>query len=108
MELTGAWFDGQNVSVLGALPGLSLVNPGTVIPVRSAGGWSQVALFPTSRVSIHFYGGLQNNRASGRGGAGNILRNIEYAGNIMRYKLAPNVITALELSQARTTYVRPG
>jgi hypothetical protein len=106
MELTGAWFDGQNVSVLGALPGLSLVNPGTVIPVRSAGGWSQVALFPTSRVSIHFYGGLQNNRASDEA-AGSILRNIEYAGNIM-YKLAPNVITALELSQARTTYVGLG
>jgi hypothetical protein len=106
LELTGAWFDGRNVSILGALPGLSLLDPNTVIPVHSAGGWSQVALFPTSRISIHFYGGLQNNRVSDLA-AGSIFRNLEYAGNIM-YKLAPNVITALEVSQTRTTYLGLG
>lgn len=106
VEMTGAWFDGRNVSILGALPGLSLLNATTVIPVHSAGGWSQVALFPASRVSIHFYGGLQNNRVSDLA-AGSIVRNIEFAGNVM-YKLAPNVITALELSQTRTNYLGLG
>jgi hypothetical protein len=49
---------------------------------------------------------LQNNRVSDLA-AGSIFRNLEYAGNIM-YKLAPNVITALEVSQTRTTYLGLG
>ncbi len=53
-----------------------------MIPVRSAGGWSQVALFPTSRVSIHFYGGLQNNRVSDLRRQAVSFENMEYAGNI--------------------------
>jgi hypothetical protein len=107
VEFTGAWFQGRNVSVLGALrQGYRIPPSGTVIPVHSAGGWGQLAIFPTERLSFHFYGGQQHDRTSDLGGSG-ISRNFTYAGNFM-YRLAPNILGAFEYSQTRTTYLGTG
>jgi hypothetical protein len=103
VELTGAWFRGENVANTGALrQTFTILSLGRAIPVHAVGGWTQLALFATPRLTFHLYGGEQSNRVSDLQGAG-ISRNLIYAGNFM-YRLAPNVITSFEASQVRTRY----
>jgi hypothetical protein len=102
-EFSGEAFNGQDVAGLGALPGFSILPDYAVIPVHSHGEWGQIALFPAPRVSFHVYAGEQFNRASDIAPTG-VQRNFLYAGNVM-YKLAPNVVAALEASQTRTEYL---
>jgi hypothetical protein len=106
-EFSGAFFAGQNAAGLGALrQPFTVVTTGTVLPVHVAAGWGQIALFPTSRLSFHLFGGEEYDH--GRSiPANSIARNLSYAGNLM-YKLAPNVIAAFEIAQARTTYLTTG
>jgi hypothetical protein len=104
LELSGEAFNGQDVGGLGGLPGFTILPYyDTVIPVHSHGEWAQIALFPAPRLSFHIYAGEQSNRASDIA-YDSIQRNFVYAGNIM-YKLAPNVIAALEAAQVRTQYL---
>jgi hypothetical protein len=104
LEFSGAAFNGQDVGGLGALPGFTILPYyDTVIPVHSHGEWAQIALFPAPRISFHIYAGEQSNRASDIA-YDSIQRNFVYAGNIV-YKLAPNVIAALEAAQLRTQYL---
>jgi hypothetical protein len=102
-EFSGEAFNGQNVAGLGALPGFNILPSDEVIPVHSHGEWGQFAFFPAPKLSFHIYAGEQYNRASDLPPAG-IQRNFVYAGNLM-YKLAPNVMAALEASQTRTEYL---
>ncbi|WP_180540211.1 hypothetical protein [Nevskia soli] len=107
VEITGAAFDGRNTAPLGSLgQGFTLLPSGAIADVRAVGGWTQVAFFPTSRLSFHLYGGEENDRAADLL-TGGIARNVTYAGNVM-YRLAPNIISAFELSQTRTTYLSQG
>ena len=103
LEFSGEAFNGQDVAGLGALPGFDILPSDAVIPVHSHGEWGQIALFPAPRLSFHVYAGEQYNRASDVAPYG-IQRNFVYAGNIM-YKLAPNVLAALEAAQTRTEYL---
>ena len=107
LQFTGAWFRGENVATTGALPeGFTILPSGAVIPVHASGGWGQIAIFPTPRLSLHFYGGQQRNRESDLEGSG-IGRNFEYAGNVM-YRLSPNILASFEVSQVRTFYLNSG
>lgn len=107
VELTGAAFDGRNTAPLGSLgQGFTLLPSGAIADVRAEGGWAQVAFSPSSRLSFHLYGGQENDRAADLL-TGGIARNVTYAGNVM-YRLAPNIISAFEFSQARTTYISQG
>jgi hypothetical protein len=54
-------------------------------------------------LSFHIYAGEQADRSSDLA-AGSVSRNFVYAGNLI-YKLAPNILAALEVSQARTQYL---
>ena len=103
IEFSGEAFDGQDVGGLGALPGFDVLPSGAVIPVHSHGEWGQIALFPASRLSVHIYAGEQFNRPSDLAPYA-IQRNFVYSGNLM-YKLAPNVLAALEASQTRTEFL---
>ena len=103
LEFSGEAFNGQDVAGLGALPGFDILPSNAVIPVHSHGEWGQIALFPAPKLSFHFYAGEQYNRPSDLPPSG-IQRNFVYAGNLM-YKLAPNVLAALEASQTRTEYL---
>jgi hypothetical protein len=103
LEFSGEAFNGQDVGGLGALPGFTVVPYSTVIPIHSHGEWGQFALFPAARLSFHIYSGEQHNRASDIAPLG-IQRNFVYAGNVV-YKLAPNVVAALEAAQTRTEYL---
>jgi hypothetical protein len=107
LEFTGAWFHGENLAGLGTLrQGFTVLASGTAIPVHIQGGWGQATITATSRWSFHIFGGEEADR--GRDLAGNgITRNLVYGANTM-WRLAPNVIASLELSQARTNYLISG
>jgi hypothetical protein len=107
IELSGMYFHGRNVPVLGALPpGFSMLPNGQTVPVVSNGGWAQLRIPITSRLAFDVYGGEQVNRNSdlvfGNSGA-----NAGYFSNFM-YRLAPNVIVSLEGGQVRTSYYQIG
>ena len=84
------------------------------MPVHSQGGWAQLKLIATDRLSFHLLAGRQDDRGSdlraglGAGGAGGgIGANQAYGANFF-YKLAPNVIMSFETLQTRTTYLLLG
>lgn len=107
LELSGMFYNGQNIANLGALPqGFTMQGYSRVIPVHSIGGWTQIRIPVTARLAFDLYGGQQNDRKSDLL-YGNIGKNQAYAGNVM-YRIAPNVILSLEGSQVRTTYIGMG
>lgn len=114
LELTGFFFTGENVAhfaTSGIRQGFSIIGPGNIVPVHSRGGWAQLKLIATDRLSFHLMAGQQHDRASdvraglGAGGAtGGIGKNQAYGANFF-YKLSPNVIMSFETLQTRTTYL---
>jgi hypothetical protein len=101
------FFHGRNVAVLGALqPGFSVLPNGQAIPVGSNGGWGQMRIPITSRLTFNIYGGAQVNRESDLV-YGVIRSNFAYFSNMM-YRLAPNVMVSLEGGQVRTQYYQIG
>jgi hypothetical protein len=107
IEFTGAMFYGTNAAGLGGLrQGFTILPSGNVIPVHAIGAWSQLSLFPASRISLHILGGEEADRASDLI-SNSVRTNLVYSGNIV-YKLATNVLTAIEVSQTRTDYITSG
>lgn len=107
IEFTGAFFRGTDDSGLGGLrQGFTILPSGDVIPVHATGVWSQMAIFPAARVSLHIFGGEEGDRPSDLV-TNSVSRNLVYAGNVI-YKLAPNVLAAFEASQTRTDYISSG
>ena len=108
LDFTGAFFTGENVGVVGGLQqGISVREYGDEVnAVGATGGWAQIKFRLTPRLSVNVYGGEEND--AGRDlAAGQISRNLIYAGNLM-YRLGSNIITAFEGSQTRTTYLNSG
>jgi len=103
LEFTGAFFSGQNVGPVGGLGSFTILPTGALIPVHAKGGWSQLTLIATSRLSFHIFSGLENDRAADLA-AYSIGRNWLYGANFF-YRLAPNVLLGAEVSQARTAYI---
>ena len=100
LEFSGTVFQGQNVAPLGALGnGFAIYGNRNVSPVKSAGGWAQLAFPITSRLTFNLYSGLQSDNADDIAGP-YLVRNLTYASNFM-YHLGPNVIVSLEAAQAR-------
>jgi hypothetical protein len=107
IEFTGAWFTGQNLAGLGTLhQGFDILPSGSAIPIHLDGGWGQLTLTATRRWSFHLFGGEEYDRARDLTG-NSIVRNVLYGGNTM-WKLAPNVVAALEATQDRTLYLISG
>jgi len=105
-EFTGAFFSGQNAGPVGGITGYTILPAGTAIPVHSRGGWGQLTLLVTRRLSFHLFSGLENGRAADLGEYA-IGRNWMYGANFF-YRLAPNVLLGAEASQARTNYIDAG
>ncbi|HEV2445859.1 MAG TPA: hypothetical protein VGS58_08060, partial [Candidatus Sulfopaludibacter sp.] len=108
VELTGAFFTGQNVSALGT----GAINEGYVAyrrdadAIQSQGGWGQFTIHAMKRLDIHILGGLQTYQ-NAHLGAGDVSRNFQYGANLF-YRLAPNVLLGPELTQLRTVYIGQG
>jgi len=103
LEFTGAFFSGQNVAPLGGLEGYTILPNYTIIPIHSKGGWGQLTLLATPRLSFHLFSGLENGRTADLADYA-IGRNWLYGANFF-YRLAPNVLLGAEVSQARTLYI---
>ena len=66
LEITGAFFHGDNAAGLGGLRQAFTVLPdGTVLPVHVNGAWGQVAVFAAPRLSFHVYGGEEADHGQG-------------------------------------------
>ncbi|MBV9397479.1 MAG: hypothetical protein JO062_05845 [Bryobacterales bacterium] len=106
IDLTGTYFHGENVGVVGGLrQGVSFIAD-VPRPVAASGGWAQLKIRVTPRVTFNFYGGQEDDRNSDLQ-SGAIAKNQTYAGNIM-YRLGSNVLASFETSRTRTTYLNSG
>jgi hypothetical protein len=109
IELTGAAYSGQDLAHfgLGAVrQGFTIFGPRNALPIHAKGGWSQLTLRATNRLSFHLLGGIHDGRNRDLL-AGDIAYNHSYGGNFF-YHLAPNVIFSFEALQTRTNYLGPG
>jgi len=107
LELTGAFFDGINVTHLGGLrQGVVLGPNGIPIGVHAQGGWAQASYPLAKRLTLNLFAGTEDARNSElqRGGIG---RNLSGGGNLM-LRLAPNVVVSFETMQWRTSYIGTG
>ncbi len=108
VELTGAFYSGQNVAALGT----GAINEGYVVyrrvanPIESRGGWGQLTFHVAKRVDMHAFTGLQTYSTTFLG-VGDASRNMQYGANLF-FRLAPNVLLGPEISQLRTTYIGQG
>ena len=104
VDLTGAFFAGQSLGVVGGLrQGVNVNRDRRPVPVEGAGGWAQLKVRVTPRLSFNAFGGQEddNNRQLA---PGQIAKNQSYAANIM-YRLGSNILTGFEVSQVRSTYL---
>jgi hypothetical protein len=107
VQFTGAFFRGRNVAHFGATRQAFVFHAdGRITPVHSTGGWAQLSLIATDRLSFNLMGGQQDDRNSDLNRLG-IAKNMTGAANVM-YRLAPNVVVSLEALQLRTTYLGLG
>jgi hypothetical protein len=110
LDFTGQFFHGENVGVLGGLQqGVSVImiqNSELIHSVGATGGWGQIKLRLTPRLSINLYGGQEDDRNRDLLN-GAIAKNQIYAGNMM-YRFGSNVLAAFESSQTRTNYLFSG
>ena len=107
VELSGFLFRGSNIIKLGALfgvPGfvISTPRPGEIrgVSLRSHGGWTQATILATSRLNFNLQAGLYDPDD------GDLLptsatRNLALVANTF-FRVAPNVVWGVELSQTRT------
>ena len=107
VDFTGAFFTGENVGVLGGLrQGISLNDYDRIRATAAIGGWGQITVRPTSRLSFNVYAGEEDDRNSDLA-PGAIGRNFTYAGNVI-YRLGSNVLASFEAAQTRTMYIGTG
>lgn len=109
VELEGAAYTGQNLAGfgLGAIrQGFTVLGPGNGLPIHAKGGWTQLTLRASDRVSFHLMGGLNDGRDRDLS-SGDIAANHAFGWNVF-YHFAPNVILSLEMMQLRTLYLGPG
>ncbi len=107
VELTGTYFNGQNVGVVGGLrQGITIRSYRNGLPyaqaVRAQGGWAQLKFRVTNRTTVNLFGGQEDDRNRDLL-PGGIAKNQAYGGNVM-YRWGPNILTGFEASQLRTTY----
>jgi uncharacterized protein (UPF0335 family) len=109
IDLQGAAYTGQNMAGLGLgaiRQAFTVLGAGNALPIHAKGGWSQLTLRATNRLTFHLMGGVHDGRNRDLL-AGDIGDNRSYGGNIF-YHLAPNVILSLEMMQTRTHYLDVG
>ena len=101
LALKGSGYFGENVASLGSLGnGFYLTRQSAIRPIVSDGGWTQLTLPLTNRVTFNVFSGLENDDAGATSGPG-IARSISFAGNAM-FHLSPNVLLSAEAQRLWT------
>jgi hypothetical protein len=101
LQFSGTFFTGQNVASLGALGnGFVILAQGSALPVHSIGGWAQLGVPITNRLTLHVFSGVQDDHNLYLS-ASSLVHNWIYASNLM-YNFGPNVVVSLEALQMRT------
>jgi hypothetical protein len=104
LQFSGMFFDGKNVSGLGSLrQGYSFFPNDQIVPIHALGGWGQISVPISPRVTFNVYSGEEADRARDLL-SGAVRRNVVAAANIF-YRFGPNVLGSFEASQTRTTYI---
>ena len=107
IDFTGTFFWGENTSVLGGeRQGIAFLPNEQIHAVPGTGGWAQLTLRATERLSFNIYGGTENHHNVDLC-LGCISSNETYAGNVI-YRLGSNVLVSFEASQTRTDYFGMG
>jgi hypothetical protein len=107
VEFSGAFYDGQNVAVLGNGYGQGFYGYGRYQePIPSIGGWGQLTLHTLPRLDFHLFTGQQDDDNKDLN-TGRIAKNLMYGGNVY-YRIAPNVLVGFEATQLRTIYIGQG
>lgn len=102
-RFTGTYFHGRNAAGVGGLrQGFNFTDENRFTAVRTSGGWAQVSFLASKRLTLNSYAGQESNHLADLL-AGQISRNFVYAVN-SQYRLGPNILLGLEVSQARTAY----
>jgi hypothetical protein len=102
-RFTGTYFHGRNAAGVGGLrQGFNFIDVNHFTAVRTSGGWAQVSFLATKRLTFNSYAGQESDHTADLL-AGQISRNFVYAVN-SQYRLGPNILLGLEVSQARTAY----
>jgi hypothetical protein len=102
LQFTGMYFQGKNAAGVGGLRQGFTIFGEEPVSIGTAGGWAQLSILATQRLSFNIYGGQESDRGADLL-TGDIHRNLVYAGNVI-FKLGPNVLLGLEASQLRTNY----
>lgn len=104
VDFTGMYFAGRNIATLGSLrQGVTVFAHDRFQPIGAYGGWAQVSLRATRRLTFNLYGGQEDDRNRDLL-PGNMSKNQVYAGNAM-YRLGPSVVVSFEHSYTRTGYL---
>lgn len=104
LSVSGTFFDGENVHHLGALrQSFRIAANGVIDTVHSTGGWGQVSVAATKRVTLNWFAGVHNDRDSDLVRGQNGL-NRSGGANVM-FQMAPNVVLSFEGMQIRSNYV---
>ena len=107
LEITGVFFKGQNTSIFGALrQGFRVLPDGRLLPIGSAGGWSQLSYLATGRLTFNVLAGVHDDR-NGDLLRGMVEQNRSGSANAM-FRIAPNVVVSFEAMQTRTRYFQIG
>jgi hypothetical protein len=107
LRFSGMFFDGKNVAGLGSLQqGYTFFYDDRIVPIHAAGGWAQLSIPITPRLTFNAYSGEEADRARDLL-SGAIRRNLVTAANLF-YRFAPNVLGSFEASQTRTAYITLG
>lgn len=106
LELSGLFFNGQNIAPLGALRQGFVFAGGVPRPVRTRGGYAQLAWRPTPRIAFNAFSGQQDDRNADLL-PGRIGKNLAVGGNVI-LRASPNVLLSLESANIRTQYLGSG
>ena len=104
LSVSGFFFKGENLHHLGALrQSFRVAANGVINTVHSTGGWGQVSVAATNRVTLNWFAGVHDDRDSDLNRGQNGL-NRSGGANVM-VKMAPNVVLSLEGMRIRSNYI---
>ena len=107
VDFTGQFFSGENVGVVGGLrQGVVIGRAYRAVPVEALGGWAQLKVRLAPRLSFNAFGGQEDDQ-NAKLANGAIGKNQTYGANLL-YRVGSNILTGLEASQVRTSYVGSG